>query len=93
MNLVLIVGFNLFHISLRPRTSYIQPSRGKGPVESLFTYRGVDLDQLLDMTYEQLMGLVNDRACSNSQEVGIKLCVAETSIRLLPDMLSDHYQH
>ena len=27
-----------------------------------FTYRGVDLDQLLDMNYEQLMGLVGARA-------------------------------
>ncbi len=27
-----------------------------------FTFRGVDLDQLLDMTYEQLMGLVHARA-------------------------------
>ena len=27
-----------------------------------FTYRGVDLDQLLDMNYEQLMGLVHARA-------------------------------
>lgn len=27
-----------------------------------FTYRGVDLDQLLDMNYEQLMTLVHARA-------------------------------
>ena len=27
-----------------------------------FTFRGVDLDQLLDMSYEQLMGLVHARA-------------------------------
>jgi len=27
-----------------------------------FTYRGVDLDQLLDMSYEQLMSLVHARA-------------------------------
>uniref|UniRef100_A0A1X7T215 40S ribosomal protein S15 n=1 Tax=Amphimedon queenslandica TaxID=400682 RepID=A0A1X7T215_AMPQE len=27
-----------------------------------YTYRGVDLDQLLDMSYEQLMGLMGSRA-------------------------------
>ena len=27
-----------------------------------YSYRGVDLDQLLDMSYEQLMGLMGSRA-------------------------------
>ena len=54
-----------------------------------FTYCGVDLDQQLDVTYEQLMGLIYARARRrlNSQEVGIKLCVAETNTWLLLDYL------
>ena len=39
-----------------------------------FTYRGVDLDQLLDMSYEQLMGLVGARARRRFSR-GVCVCV------------------
>ena len=39
-----------------------------------FTFRGVDLDQLLDMSYEQLMGLVHARARRRFSRGGGTLC-------------------
>uniref|UniRef100_A0A8C2MEX3 40S ribosomal protein S15 n=1 Tax=Cricetulus griseus TaxID=10029 RepID=A0A8C2MEX3_CRIGR len=57
-----------------------------------FTYHGVDLDQLLDMSYEQLMQLYSARQRKAKKEVlfmekleVVKTCLRETII--LPEMV------
>ncbi|XP_037741861.1 40S ribosomal protein S15-like [Chelonia mydas] len=55
-----------------------------------FTYRGVDLDQLLDMSYEQLMQLYSARQCRRLNRIlcrkqdSLLKCLCKATMEALP---------